>query len=168
MGNVASGTMNAEHQGGLFDVRHSTFHVDWRYNRAVAEDALIFTQQQFETMLAHVEADHTEERCGLLAGRDNRVERVLPVPNALHSPVAYQMTGREFAEAMVACDFEPLGIFHSHPAGPTIPSPTDVAQAAYPDSIYVVIALNQSPPSVRAFTIVEGSVAEVAVMTEDD
>ena len=114
-------------------------------------------------MLAHVLADRAEERCGLLAGQANRVRAVLPVPNVLHSAVAYQMSGREFIEAMAACDFEPVGIFHSHPAGPPGPSPTDIAQAAYPDSIYVIIALNQSPPSVRAFRIVAGVVTKVDI-----
>jgi proteasome lid subunit RPN8/RPN11 len=61
-----------------------------------------------------------------------------------------------------------LGIFHSHPAGPPIPSATDIAQALYPDSVYVIIALNQSPPSVRGFRIVEGQVNEVVIMTKDD
>ena len=84
-----------------------------------------------------------------------------PVPNALHSPVAYRMDGPEFAQAMIGCDFEPLGIFHSHPAGPPVPSPTDIAQAAYPDSIYVVISLQTTPPSIRAFTIVDEQVGEV-------
>ena len=100
---------------------------------------------------------------GLLAGQGLRVEQVLPVPNVLNSPVAYRMDGPEFAAAMVACDFEPLGIFHSHPAGPPVPSPTDIAQAMYPESVYVIIALNQSPPSVRAFRIVEGRVGEILV-----
>jgi proteasome lid subunit RPN8/RPN11 len=126
-------------------------------------EAVTFTADHFAQMVAHVLADPTRERCGLLAGRDNRVEQVLPVPNALNSPVAYQMNGAEFAQAMAACDFEPLGIFHSHPAGPPVPSPTDIAQAAYPDSIYVIIALNQSPPSVRAFAIIDGQVTEIGL-----
>jgi len=134
----------------------------------VEDKGLVFTRTQFEAMLAHVEADRSEERCGLLAGQADRVEAVLPVPNVLHSPVAYQMNGREFAKAMAACDFEPLGIFHSHPAGPSVPSATDIAQAAYPDSIYVVIALNKTPPSVRAFTIVEGRVTEIDVKPAGD
>ena len=137
-----------------------------RYNLDVTNEALIFATAQFEQMLAHVLADVTQERCGLLAGRAGCVTAVLPVPNALNSPVAYQMTGAEFAQAMAACEFEPLGIFHSHLAGPSVPSPTDIAQAAYPDSIYVIVALNQSPPSLRAFRIVEGQVAEVEVSVE--
>jgi proteasome lid subunit RPN8/RPN11 len=73
------------------------------------------------------------------------------------------MDGPEFAAAMIGCEFEPLGIFHSHPAGPPVPSPTDIAEAAYPDSVYVVISLQTLPPSVRAFTIVEGQVTEVQI-----
>ena len=106
--------------------------------------------------------------CGLLAGRGNMVDRVWPVPNALQSPVAYRMDGPEFAEAMIGCDFEPLGIFHSHPAGPPIPSPTDLAEAAYPDSVYVVISLQTAPPSVRGFTIVDQQVREVNLVIVDE
>ncbi len=129
----------------------------------MTDQTLIFTDEQFEAMLAQVLADRSEERCGLLAGQADRVGAVLPVPNVLHSAVAYRMDGREFIEAMAACDFEPLGIFHSHPAGPPVPSPTDIAQALYPDSVYIIIALNQSPPSVRGFRIVEGQVTEIGL-----
>lgn len=124
---------------------------------------LVFTHSLYEAMLAHVLSDPAQERCGLLSGRDGVVDRVWPVPNALHSPVAYRMDGPEFAEAMIGCEFEPLGIFHSHPAGPSVPSPTDIAEAAYPDSIYVVISLQTLPLSVRAFTIIEGQVTEVQI-----
>ena len=103
----------------------------------------------------------TQEMCGLLAGRDEVVDRVWPVPNAWQSPVAYRMDGLEFAAAMTGCDFEPLGIFHSHPAGPSVPSPTDIAEAAYPESVYVVISLQTTPPGVRGFAIVDGQVDEV-------
>jgi [CysO sulfur-carrier protein]-S-L-cysteine hydrolase len=122
---------------------------------------LTFTRPLYNTMLAHVLSDPTQEMCGLLAGRAGVVDRVWPVPNALHSPVAYRMDGSEFATAMIGCEFEPLGIFHSHPAGPPVPSPTDIAEAAYPDAVYVVISLQIMPPSVRAFRIVDEQVAEV-------
>ena len=119
------------------------------------------SRAQFDQMLAQARADVPLETCGLLAGRDGRVERVLPVPNVLGSPVEYRMDGQEFADAMIACSFEPLAIYHSHPAGPPAPSPTDIAQAFYPDSIYVIISLAQEPPSARAFQIVQGQVTEV-------
>lgn len=128
---------------------------------AMLPAALTLPRALYAEMLAHVLSNPAEEMCGLLSGRDGQVDRVWPVPNALHSPVAYRMDGPEFAQAMIGCDFEPLGIFHSHPAGPPVPSPTDIVQAAYPDSIYVVISLQTWLPSVRAFTMIEEQVTEV-------
>ena len=130
----------------------------------MAPTVLTFPQPRYAEMMAHVLAEPALEMCGLLAGQDDVVDRVWPVPNALHSPVAYLMDGPEFAEAMIGCEFEPLGIFHSHPAGPPVPSPTDVAEAAYPDSVYVVISLQTAPPSVRGFTIVDGQVREIKLV----
>ena len=116
---------------------------------------------QFDQIVAQARADAPLETCGLMAGRDGNVERVLPVPNVLSSRVEYRMGGQAFADAMAACHFEPLAIYHSHPDGPCVPSPTDIAQAFYPDSIYIIISLAQEPPSVKAFRIVEGAVAKV-------
>ena len=124
---------------------------------------LTFPRPLYEQLLAYVLSEPTFEMCGLLAGQAGIVDRVWPVPNALQSPVMYRMDGPEFAAAMAACDFEPLGIFHSHPAGPPVPSPTDIAEAAYPDSLYVVISLQNTAPSVRAFRIVDEQVSEVAL-----
>ena len=119
-----------------------------------------------ERMVAQARADAPLETCGLLAGLDERTMRVLPVPNVLHSPVQYRMGGQEFAEAMIACDFEPVAIYHSHPAGPSIPSQTDIAEAFYPDSVYIIISLAHEPPSVRAFYITGGGVTEIELQAE--
>ena len=131
--------------------------------RAMAPVVLTFPHPLYAEMVTHVLSNPAQEMCGLLAGRAGVVDRMWPVPNALQSPVAYRMDGPEFAAAMIGCDFEPLGIFHSHPAGPPVPSPTDIAEAAYPDSSYVVISLQTLPPSVRAFNILEGQVTEVQI-----
>ena len=125
--------------------------------------AMAFPRALYDEMVAHVLSNPVQEMCGLLSGRAGQVDRVWPVPNALASPVAYRMDGPEFGVAMIGCEFEPLGIFHSHPAGPPVPSPTDIAEAAYPDSIYVVISLQTLRLSVRAFTIVEGRVTEIPI-----
>ena len=130
-------------------------------------EILQVSRDQLEQMIGQARADVPLETCGLLAGRDGRVTRVLPVPNILSSPVAYRMDGQALADAMVACDYEPLGIYHSHPVGPPVPSPTDVAESFYPDSVYVIISLAQEPPSVRAFRILGGAVTEVELQISD-
>ena len=130
-------------------------------------EILQVSRDQLEQMVGQARADAPLETCGLLAGRDGRVTSVLPVHNALRSPVAYQMDGQALLDAMVACDYEPLGIYHSHPDGPPDPSPTDVAKAFYPDSVYVIISLAQEPPSVRAFRILGGAVIKVELQIND-
>ena len=78
-----------------------------------------------------------------MGGADGRAERVTPVENALHSPVAYAMQPQAQVEAMMAFErdgLELLAIFHSHPGGPAVPSQTDVRQAYYPDSLYLIFS----------------------------
>jgi proteasome lid subunit RPN8/RPN11 len=62
---------------------------------------------------------------------------------------------------MEARGWELLGIFHSHPAGPAIPSETDVRRAYYPDSLYLICAPDERGEwHARAFSIVSGAVEE--------
>lgn len=131
-------------------------------------DELIFPRRCLAEILEHLRGDLSRERCGLLAGENGRVLSVLPVPNSLNSAIAYRMDGPEFVEALKVCDWEPLAIYHSHPHGPPVPSATDVAQAAYPDSIYVIVSFQVEPPSVRAFRIEWGEVREVEVRVENE
>ena len=56
-------------------------------------------------------------------------------------------------------------IVHSHVASQAVPSATDVGLAFYPDSLYVIVSLaDPKSPSVRAWSIREGSVSEVALV----
>ena len=55
-------------------------------------------------------------------------------------------------------------IYHSHPAGPPSPSPTDIARAFYPDSVYIICSLaDPAQPSLSGFRIVDDRVWEVAL-----
>jgi proteasome lid subunit RPN8/RPN11 len=128
-------------------------------------DALVIPADLFDEMLAHLRGDLTQERCGLLVGDGNRVTRVLPIPNALRSATRYFMDGQELADALLTYG-EPLAIYHSHLFGPPTPSPTDVAEATYPDSYYVIVSFHVEPPSARAFRIVEGEVTEAQLIIQ--
>jgi proteasome lid subunit RPN8/RPN11 len=66
--------------------------------------------------------------------------------------------------AIDAAGEELLGIYHSHPASQPYPSPTDRAEAHYPDAVYVLVSLRTNRPEIRAFHIDgEGFVSEVSV-----
>ncbi len=126
---------------------------------------LILPRALREEMLAHADGLWPEEACGLLAGRDGRAVRLYPVENSLHSPVAYEMEPVQQIKAMLAMEAEGLeliAIYHSHPDGPARPSATDIAAAYYPDAVQLILSLaDRERPSLRAFTIIDGVVAEV-------
>lgn len=59
---------------------------------------------------------------------------------------------------------ELVAIYHSHPVSQPYPSPTDRAEAQYPDAFYVLVSLRTRDPEVRAFRILrDGAVREVTI-----
>jgi proteasome lid subunit RPN8/RPN11 len=110
---------------------------------------------------------HTpEEACGLLAGLGSQVIMVLPITNELHSPIRYRMSAREQLDAFEQIDLaglELLGIYHSHPNGPNGPSATDIAEAFYPEALYLIWSAQDRTWGCRAFRIQEGQVREVSL-----
>jgi proteasome lid subunit RPN8/RPN11 len=131
---------------------------------------LTLSEEHFAALLAHVEAERPNEACGLLAGRAGRICRIYPAENIRHSPTVYEMNPAQQLAAfldMEAAGWELAAIYHSHPAGPAVPSPTDIAQAYYPDSIYVIVSPAPGVAwQVRGFTIEAGQVREVSIVIE--
>jgi proteasome lid subunit RPN8/RPN11 len=117
-------------------------------------------------MRLDIEQHAPEEACGLLAGLGNQVKMVLPITNELHSPVRYRMAAREQLDAFDLFDFDGLelvGIYHSHPNGPDNPSATDIAEAFYPEALYLIWSAQGGVWNCRAFRIQEGQVQEVGL-----
>lgn len=55
-----------------------------------------------------------------------------------------------------------VAIYHSHPASQPYPSPTDRAEAHYPDATYVLVSLRTGTPEVEAWRISDaGTVRKV-------
>jgi proteasome lid subunit RPN8/RPN11 len=129
---------------------------------------LTLTQLQMQSIIDHVEAHAPLEACGLLAGRESRVERIWTVPNQAESPVRYVMEPVAQLKALEWIDsngMDLLGIFHSHPAGPETPSPTDIAEAAYP-AVQVILARSAGRWSARGFWIEGASFDAVELRIE--
>jgi proteasome lid subunit RPN8/RPN11 len=135
--------------------------------RTMPTEKLILRESHWQSMLEHVRRQGGEEACGLLGGSSGQVERVYLVENVLHSPVEYTMDPAEQVRAMLdieAAGLEICGIFHSHPAGPPVPSQTDVDRSYYPESVYVIIYPGKNESwRLRGFQIEDGSVREVPI-----
>jgi proteasome lid subunit RPN8/RPN11 len=121
----------------------------------------------YDEIVAHARADHPDEACGLIAGREDGDLRVVRMLNAARSPTFYEMDPREqftvFRE-MDDNDEELVAIYHSHTATEAYPSRTDISIAAYPEAHYVLVS-TRDPVEVefRSFRILDGVVDEEPV-----
>lgn len=118
-----------------------------------------------EAMVAHAAARLPNEACGLLAAdATGRLRRAYCLRNATPSPHAYTLDPEDHFWALRDAEsrgWRLVGVFHSHPEGPSVPSPTDVAGALEPDWLYVVVSLEDpARAGVRAFWIRDGAVNE--------
>ena len=124
---------------------------------------LFLSQGQYDEILRHV-AEHVPfEACGLLAGKEGKVEKVILVRNQAQSPTRYVMDPYEQLQAFEWIDshgLDLIGIFHSHPAGPEMVSPTDIQEAAY-DVVYVVCSRLDGMWKMSGFWIENGQAQEV-------
>jgi proteasome lid subunit RPN8/RPN11 len=130
--------------------------------------SITLTKQQLQQMITHVDAQAPLEACGLLAGLDSKVESVIEVANQAQSAVQFVMEpiGQLKAfEWMESNGMELIGIFHSHPAGPEIPSPTDIKEAAY-DVVNVILARVDDQWRARGFWIEDGTFKEVLLQIQ--
>ena len=123
-------------------------------------------------IVEHARSGYPTEVCGLVAGRDGVGTAAYPGRNISPTPaVAYELDHDTLARMI---DFEDAGlelaaIYHSHPHGPKTPSPTDIARAFYPDSVYLIVSLATPEfPVIRGFRITEERVREIAVKSEQE
>ena len=120
-------------------------------------------------MIRHIHEQAPLEACGLLAGKNDRVENVILVRNQAQSPVRFvmdpyqQLEGFEWIESQA---LELLGIFHSHPAGPETPSATDIAEAAY-EVVHLIWSRPNGQWQPRGFWIENGQAMEVDIFVLD-
>jgi len=124
---------------------------------------LTIKKEHWREMLEHVDRHMPLEACGLLAGTDHHVEKVIGVPNQARSPVRFVMDPYEQLQAfdwIESQGLDLLGIFHSHPAGPATISATDIAEAAY-EVVYVIWSWTGARWGARGFWIENGKASEV-------
>lgn len=135
--------------------------------------SLIFKKADFQDIIDHCMKGLPNESCGMLGGKDGRVEKVYCLTNAKPGPDYYEMDAEEQFRVMKDIREQRLhliGLFHSHPTGQAYPSSVDVAQAYwpgtelpnYPDAVYVIVSLmDRTKPAARGFSIEQGKVNEV-------
>ena len=133
------------------------------------KQGLIISRAHYQEMQNYAEQHTPLESCGLLAGKNQRVEKVIFVANQAASPTRFIMDPYEQLRAfdwIEANHLELLAIFHSHPAGPETVSATDIAEAAY-EVVHLIWSRNQARWKLRGFWIEHGRSTEIPVNIEE-
>jgi proteasome lid subunit RPN8/RPN11 len=131
-----------------------------------------------DAIVAHARAAAPNAGCGIIVGDRPAAEggsarRWVSMRNAAASPVRYSIDPDELLRLTIETDDADevfWAIVHSHVASPARPSPTDLRESHYPDSLYVLVSLSPSEanvstgePSIRAWRIVDDGVHEVTI-----
>lgn len=122
--------------------------------------------KHYKRMLNDVKSREPEEACGLVAGLNRRSEKIYVITNIEHSPFRFRMAPEEQLNAfndIESHDLELLAIYHSHPNGPVGPSPTDINEFAYPETLYLIWSRVGGDWICRGYQIIDHSVLEVPV-----
>lgn len=119
-------------------------------------------------MRQHVIQQAPVEACGLLGGQKDgttfQAELVIPTKNSLQSTSRYQIDPQEQINAFEAfeqAEMDLVAIYHSHPDGPEWPSPTDIAEAYYPEAVYLIWFKRNQSWHCLGYSIQNSNVKEV-------
>ena len=119
-------------------------------------------------LLHHAQQAPETEVCGLISAQNGEPMHCYPIANVATTPqrlfamdpteqIAALRDMRERGETLFA-------IYHSHPHSPPQPSATDLAEANYPEALYLIISLQtRGVLEMRGFRLREGRVQETAL-----
>ena len=118
-----------------------------------------------QAIVRHARASAPEECCGLLLGTGRRIRFALPMRNVAARPRArYRIDDKDHLGVRrwvrrVEPPLSIVGVYHSHPAGRARPSARDVAEAHYPDWMWIIVG--RGGAEVAAFAIRSGRVTRL-------
>jgi proteasome lid subunit RPN8/RPN11 len=121
-----------------------------------------------DEIVAHAREEAPNECCGLVGGRHGRATSVRRGENLHHSPLRFEIANPlPLLNAIEDAGEELVGIYHSHTRSEAYPSQTDVNLARlWPDPLWLICSLAGEAPTVRAFEIRDGRIAEAELDPE--
>jgi proteasome lid subunit RPN8/RPN11 len=123
-------------------------------------------------VIAHARRDRPYECCGLLLGRPGTIAFAVAVQNIERTTTRFHLDPRTHLEWQRRVrDLRPalavIGVYHSHPSGAAAPSPSDIAEAHYPDWLHLIAGVKGRAITVKAFRITRGRALPVRVRWAD-
>jgi proteasome lid subunit RPN8/RPN11 len=104
----------------------------------------------------------------MLIGRGASIDEAVPAQNIAANPTTrFLIDPKDHIDARRLArsrGLEVLGFYHSHPRSAAWPSATDIAEAAYPDAVYLIVSLAAKDADARLFRVDRGAVTEVSLV----
>jgi proteasome lid subunit RPN8/RPN11 len=136
------------------------------------------SRRALATVIEHARRSCPAECCGVLVGRPDAdagqrragdwidITEAVPAANLAKDPNRFLLDPHDHMAARRSARARGLavvGFYHSHPRSPAAPSARDVAEAAYPDHVHLIVSLQTEPPLARLYVIDAGAFREVQV-----
>ncbi|HMB21896.1 MAG TPA: M67 family metallopeptidase [Anaerolineales bacterium] len=109
---------------------------------------LAISRELLDQIHTHGEKAYPEEGAGFLIGSEGSVENILPIDNSREDGARHNrflITPEDYLQAELTADrlgLSLIGVFHSHPDCPNIPSEYD-REWAQPFFSYIITNVNQ-------------------------
>lgn len=131
------------------------------------------TVQVRADLIAHARREAPRECCGLLVGSAARIDECVPLPNIASTPLTrYEIDPAGHIATrrrLRGTDRDVVGAYHSHPTSPAVPSATDLADAQFPDFVWIIVSLADSHhPAIAAYRLADGQPSPLDVMIDDE
>ena len=108
----------------------------------------------YDALVVHAREAVPEECCGLLLSTGDLIDASVPARNLLRSATRFRIDPADHFGAIRlarASGRAVMGAYHSHPLGPSTPSPTDTAEMNDPSLLHVIVSLASGSAAVGAY-----------------
>lgn len=126
---------------------------------------MIFPAPVVDAIRVHAANEHPNESCGLIAGSSGLITFFYPLTNVDSSPTTYTLEPAGHIGALRHAErngWQLVGVVHSHPSGPAVPSRTDIVNANEPSWLHVIAGVD----GLRAWSIDRGEIREISMSVD--
>jgi proteasome lid subunit RPN8/RPN11 len=124
---------------------------------------VIVRRAALDALVAHARETAPAECCGMLLGDGEAVTEARPARNLATDLNRFLIDPKDHIAARRdarAHGLDVVGFYHSHPHSAAVPSPTDLAEASYPDHVYLIVGLAGEQPDVHLYRFAAGDFTE--------
>jgi proteasome lid subunit RPN8/RPN11 len=103
-------------------------------------------------------------------GSGGSIDEAVPTRNLSSDPSRFRVDPQEHINTNRRLRGTPravIGAYHSHPHGPAVPSRRDLAEAYYPEFVWLIVSLAEGEPHYRAYRIERGEPREVKLTSRE-